>query len=176
MTILAIVVALLVVAAAVILIVAATKPDMFNIQRSASINAPPEKIFPLVSDLHSHSAWNPFDKDQSLKRDYSGAPNGKGAVYAWEGNRKSGTGRIEIIDAAPSSKLTMKLDMFAPFKAHNTVDFTFDPKGGSTNVTWAMRGLQPYMAKIMSTFINCDKMVGGQFEVGLANLKAIVEK
>ena len=115
-----------------------------------------------------------------MKRTHSGAARGKGAVYEWEGNRQVGAGRIAIIDSTPS-KVTMALDMLKPFEAHNVVEFTLEPKGGSTNVTstkvtWAMRGRQPYMAKLMSTFINCDKMVGSQFEEGLGKLKALAEK
>ena len=111
-----------------------------------------------------------------MRRTHSGAPQGEGAVYEWEGNRKVGKGRIAIADSTPPSKVTMKLDMFTPFEAHNVVEFTLVPKADSTNVTWAMHGPQPFMAKVMSTFINCDKMVGSQFKEGLTKLKAAVEK
>jgi len=170
-TILAIVVLVL----AAILIYAAAKPDSFGVQRATAINAPAEKIFPLINDLHAHTSWSPFEKDPNMKRTHSGAPQGKGAVYEWDGDRKVGSGRLAIADSTPSN-ITMILDMFKPFKAHNTVNFLIETQGSSTRVTWAMRGQQPYMAKLMSTFINCDKMVGGQFEEGLAKLKALAER
>src|SRR5438477_7563415 len=115
--------AIIIVLAAAILVYAAFRPDTFRVQRAASITAPPEKIFPLINDLHSHTSWSPFEKDPEMKRTHSGAPQGKGAVYEWAGNRKVGTGRIAIVDATPPSKVTMKLDMFTPFEAHNIVEF-----------------------------------------------------
>jgi uncharacterized protein YndB with AHSA1/START domain len=170
-----IVIAVLFAVIAAILIYAATKPDTFQIQRATTIVAPPEKIFPLINDLHAHTSWSPFEKDPNMKRTHSGAPQGKGAVYDWDGDRKVGSGRLAIADSTPSN-ITMVLDMFKPFKAHNTVNFMLDPQGSATRVTWAMHGRQPYMAKLMSTFINCDKMVGSQFEQGLAKLKTIAER
>jgi hypothetical protein len=169
-----IVIALLVVVAA-FLVHAATKPDSFGVQRATAIDAPAEKIFPLINDLRAHTSWSPFEKDPNMKRTHSGAPQGAGAVYEWDGNRQVGSGRIAIADSTPSN-ITMILDMFKPFKAHNTVNFILEPQGNATRVTWAMRGQQPYMAKLVSTFINCDKMVGSQFEEGLAKLKAIAER
>jgi hypothetical protein len=171
----AIIAVVIAVAVVAVLVYAATKPDKFGVQRAANIGAPPEKIFPLIDDLHAHTSWSPFEKDPNMKRTHSGAARGKGAVYEWEGNRQVGAGRLAIIDSTPS-KVTMALDMLKPFEAHNVVEFTLEPKGGSTNVTWAMRGRQPYMAKLMSTFINCDKMVGSQFEEGLVKLKVLAEK
>jgi hypothetical protein len=171
----AIIAVVIAVAVVAVLVYAATKPDKFGVQRAASIGAPPEKIFPLIDDLHAHTSWSPFEKDPNMKRTHSGAARGKGAVYEWEGNRQVGAGRLAIIDSTPS-KVTMALDMLKPFEAHNVVEFTLEPKGGSTNVVWAMRGRQPYMAKLMTTFINCDKMVGSQFEEGLGKLKALAER
>jgi hypothetical protein len=171
----AIIAVVIAVAVVAVLVYAATKPDKFGVQRAASIGAPPEKIFPLIDDLHAHTSWSPFEKDPNMKRTHSGAARGKGAIYEWEGNRQVGAGRLAIIDSTPS-KVTMALDMLKPFEAHNVVEFTLEPKGGSTNVTWAMRGRQPYMAKLMSTFINCDKMVGSQFEEGLGKLKVLAER
>jgi uncharacterized protein YndB with AHSA1/START domain len=159
-----------------VLALAASKPNAFRIQRSTTIKAPPEKIFPHLDDLHAHSAWSPFEKDPNMKRTHSGAPRGKGAIYEWDGNRQVGSGRIAITDTVPNSKVMLKLDMFRPFTAHNLVEFTLVPNGSGTNVSWAMQGPQPFMAKLMSTFINCDKMVGSQFEEGLAKLKAIAER
>jgi uncharacterized protein YndB with AHSA1/START domain len=162
-------------AVAAVLAYAATKPDTFMVRRSASIAAPPEKIFPMIDDLRAQSAWSPFEKDPNMKRTHSGAPRGKGAVYEWDGNRHVGAGRIAITDSVPPSKVVLLLEMSRPFKAHNTVEFTLDRNGAATNVTWAMQGRQPYMAKVMGLFVDCDKMCGGLFEEGLAKLKALAE-
>ncbi len=170
-TIVLIIVALI----AAVLTYAGTKPDTFMVRRAAVVAAPPEKIFPMIDDLHAQSAWSPFEKDPNMKRTHSGAPRGKGAVYEWDGNRQVGAGRIAITNSTPPSKVILLLDMFRPFKAQNVVEFTLDPAGSGTNVTWAMKGRQPYMAKLMSTFMDCDKMVGSQFEEGLAKLKALAE-
>src|SRR3979490_2878603 len=130
---------------AAVLIYAATKPDTFRVQRSASIKAPPEKISAVLSDFHGWQAWSPWEKmDPAMKRSYSGAPKGKGAAYAGEGNSKVGQGRMEIIDAAPS-RVALNLDFIKPFEAHNKVVFTLTPKGDATEVNWAMQGPVPYM-------------------------------
>jgi uncharacterized protein YndB with AHSA1/START domain len=163
------------VAFAAVLAYAASKPDTFMVRRSTSIAAPPEKIFPMIDDLRAQSAWSPFEKDPAMKRTHSGAPRGKGAVYEWDGNRHVGAGRIAITDSAPPAKVVLALDMSRPFTAHNTVEFTLDRNGSGTNVTWAMQGRQPYMAKVMGLFVDCDKMCGGLFEEGLAKLKALAE-
>jgi hypothetical protein len=155
---------------------AATKPDTFHVQRSMSMKASPEKIFPLINDFKAQALWSPWEKkDLAMKKTLSGAASGKGAVYAWEGNTEVGTGRIEITHSAPTSKVTLKLDMLTPFEAHNVVEFTLEPYGDSTNVTWAMHGPQPYIAKVMSIFMDCDKMVGKDFEAGLASMKTLAE-
>ncbi|HVG51237.1 MAG TPA: SRPBCC family protein [Xanthobacteraceae bacterium] len=166
---------LLILAVIAIVIIASMKPGSFRIQRSANIDASPDRIFAFVNDLHLHRDWNPFDQDPSLQRTYSGAPSGKGAAYNWEGNRKVGKGRIEITDASAPSAITMSLKMVSPFKCNNRVEFTFVPQGGATNVNWAMSGPQPFMAKVMSTIMDCDKMMGGEFEKGLAKLKSLAE-
>ncbi len=172
--IIAIVVVFLVVG---LLVFAATKPDTFRVQRSTSINAARGKIFALINDFHRWGSWSPYEKlDPTMKRAYSGAPNGKGSVYEWDGNRNVGKGRVEITDTFPPSKVAIKLDMVKPFEAHNIVEFTLEAKGDSTNVTWAMDGQNAYIAKVMSLFFSMDKMVGRQFEEGLANLKTIAEK
>ena len=172
-----ILVAVVAVGIAGILAFAATKPDTFRVQRTASIKAPPEKIFPLLNDLHNFASWSPYEKkDPAMKRTHSGAPSGKGAVYEWDGDKNVGRGRLAIAESSPPSKVTLDLDMLAPLKAHNIVVFTLEPKGESTTVTWAMNGQIPYIAKIVHVFLNVDKMVGDDFEVGLANLKALAEK
>jgi uncharacterized protein YndB with AHSA1/START domain len=176
-TIVITVVALLVVLIAAILIYAATKPDTFTVQRQTSIKAPPEKIFALINDLRGWGAWSPYEKkDPAMKRTYGGAASGKGAVYAWEGNKNVGKGRMEITDTSPPSKIVIKLDFISPFEGHNIAEFTMQPRGDATTVTWAMYGPSPYMAKLMGTFMNMDRMIGTDFEAGLANMKAIAER
>ena len=173
----AIVAALIVVVVAGILIYAATKPDSFSVQRSANIKAPPDKIFALIADLRGWSAWSPYEKkDPDMKRTFSGAASGKGAIYEWTGNKDVGQGRMEIIDVTTPSKVTIKLDFLKPFEAHNTAEFTMVPAGDNTTVTWAMYGPSPYVAKIMGTLFDLDKMIGNDFEAGLAALKTVAEK
>ena len=170
----AIVVAVLI---AGVLIFAATKPDIFRVERAASIKAPPDKIFPLINDFKRWDAWSPWEKkDPAMKRTYGAATSGKGAVYAWEGNKDVGQGSMEIVESSPPAKVRLKLDFVKPFEGHNIVEFTLEPKGDTTNVIWAMQGDTPYFAKILHVFINMDSMVGKDFETGLANLKAVVEK
>ncbi len=172
--IIAIVVVVLLVA---LLIYAMTRPDTFRVQRTTRINAPPENIFPLINDYRSWGSWSPYEKlDPAMKRTYSGAANGKGAVYEWEGNNKAGKGRMEITNSSSPTQVVINLDFVTPFEAHNIVEFTLDTKGNATDVTWAMHGRSPYIAKVMGIFFNMDRMVGKDFETGLANLKAVVEK
>jgi hypothetical protein len=167
---------LLVCALGVLLVLAAMEPDTFRVARSATIKAPPEKIFPLIHDLHKFNTWNPYEKkDPDIKGTYRGPASGKGAAYAWE-SKEVGTGSLEITDAAAPARVAMKLDFVKPFEAHNVVEFTLATNGDATEVTWAMNGPVPFMAKIMHVFFDMDKMVGGDFETGLANLKVLAEK
>ena len=155
---------------------AATKPDSFRVQRTASIKAPPEKIYPFLNDFHQHVVWSPWEKkDPRMKRAFSGAESGKGSVYEWDGNKDIGKGRIEITENSPS-KITMKLDFLEPFEAHNMAEFTLAPKGGTTDVTWAIFGPMPYISKVLTMFCDMDSMIGKEFEAGLADLKALAEK
>ena len=165
-----------VVLVAAVLVFAATRPDNFRVQRATSIKAPPEKIFPLITDLHRWGSWSPWEKmDPAMKRSYSGAASGKGAVYAWEGNSKVGEGRMEITYVSPPSKVTIKLDFVKPIEGHNVAEFTLEPKGDSTNVTWTMYGPTAYIAKVIGIFVSMDSMIGKDFETGLANLKTVAE-
>jgi uncharacterized protein YndB with AHSA1/START domain len=162
---------------AAILIFAATRPDSFRVERSARIQAPPEKIFPLINDFQSWRAWSPWEKlDPALQRSYSGPQSGKGAVYAWQGNGEVGHGRMEIEQASPPSRIVVRLDFLKPFEAHNVAEYTLERKGDATQVTWAMHGPSPYVAKLLGIFFSMDRMVGSKFEEGLANLKALAEK
>jgi hypothetical protein len=172
----AVIAVIIIVLLVVALAYAATRPDTFRVQRSTSIKAPPEKIFPFVSDLRSHGAWSPWEqKDPGMKRTYSGAASGKGAVYEWDGNRNIGKGRIEITEAS-LSKVVFKMDFLKPFEAHNTGEISLVPQGDATNVTWAIYGPSPFISKVMGLVFSMDKMIGREFETGLANLKTLTEK
>jgi hypothetical protein len=162
---------------AAILILALTKPDSFNVQRTTAINAPPEKILPLIEDFHSWASWSPWENvDPNMKKTYTGAAAGKGAVYEWEGNMAVGKGRMEITEVIPNSAVTIKLDFEKPMEGHNIAKFSLAASGGTTNVTWAMSGPSNFMSKMMQVFMSMDKMIGKQFETGLANLKTAAEK
>lgn len=168
---------IIVVALAAVFIVAATRPDSFRVERTARIQAPPEKIFPFINDLHRFAIWSPYEnKDPAMKRTHSGAASGKGAQYAWDGNKEVGQGSMEIVESSPPHRLTMKLDFIRPFDAHNIVEFTLAPNGEATDVSWALHGPSPYISKLMGLFFSMDKMIGKDFEEGLAKLKAAAEK
>ena len=169
---------------AALLLYAATRPDTFRVERSVTIQAPPEKVFSLVNDFHQWERWSPWEKiDPAIQRRYSGAASGKGAVYAWDGNGKAGAGRMEILDAPQPVKLVIQLDFIKPFEGHNTAEFTLQAQAGSssgaaqaTQVNWVMHGPAPFVSKLMGVFFNMDKLIGTDFETGLANLKQISEK
>jgi uncharacterized protein YndB with AHSA1/START domain len=175
--VLVIIAVILAVAIAAVLILAATKPTTLRVQRSVSINAPPERIFSLISDFHHWVTWSPYEqKDPAMKRTYSGAERGRGAVYAWDGDKNVGSGRMEILDVSAPSKIVIKLDFFKPFEGHNTAEFTMLPQGDGTHVTWLMHGPANFMSRLIQVFMNLDNMIGKDFEAGLANLKTITEK
>jgi uncharacterized protein YndB with AHSA1/START domain len=169
-----IVIAIAVIIAA-LLVRAAVQPPNFRIARSQEVSAPPEKIYNAITDFHVWTRWSPYEqKDPDMKRLYSGADAGRGAVYAWDGDKNIGAGRMEILAAEPK-KIDIQLDFFKPFKAQNFAEFTLEPNGSSTRVTWAMHGHSRFLCRIIGTFLNMDKMVGRDFEAGLKNLKAVAE-
>ncbi len=169
-------VAVIVVAVVIVLILAARQPDEFRIQRTATINAPAEKIVPHIADFHQWSAWSPYEHlDPAMQRTFGGAPAGKGAIYEWSGNSDVGQGRMEILDATPD-KVSIKLDFHKPMEASNVAEFALQPKGDATDVTWAMYGPMPFISKIMCVFFDMDKMIGPDFEKGLAALKTVSEQ
>jgi uncharacterized protein YndB with AHSA1/START domain len=179
--VIAVIAVILAIAIAVVLVLASTKPARFSVRREIRVQAPAEKIFPLINDFHQWVAWSPYEhKDPALKRTYSGTESGKGAVYGWEGNNNVGSGRMEILESAAPSKIVIQLDFFKPFEGHNTAEFTMLPQGDATNrttdVTWLMHGPAPFMSKVMQVFMNIDNMIGKDFEIGLANLKRLTEK
>lgn len=167
----------LVVVVAAVLLYATTRPDSFRVERSASIKAPPEKIFPLINDFHQWPVWSPWEKlDPAMRRTHTGPAQGQGAAYAWAGDGKVGEGRMEILRSTPPSQVDIQLDFIKPFEGHNSTVFTLQPQGDSTRVTWVMEGPAPYVTKLMTVFVSMDKMVGKDFEAGLANMKAAAEK
>jgi len=162
-----------------ILVFATTQPDTFRVERAASIKAPPEKIYAVLTDFHQSTAWSPYEKlDPAMRRTFSGAPSGKGAVYEWDGNKDVGAGRMEITEATAPSGIVMSLRFLRPFEANNTAEFTLQPQPapGETRVTWSMSGPMPFVSKVTCLFFNMDTMIGRDFEKGLANLKALAEK
>ena len=173
---LAIIGVIVVVVIAGILLYAATKPDSFRVQRVVLINAPSDKVFPLINDFKAWPAWSPYEKkDPAMKRSLGAVTAGKGATYAWEVDKNVGQGSMEMIESAPQ-KVVIKLDFLKPFEAHNIAEFTLEPKGDGTAVIWAIYGPSPFMSKVIGTFMNFDDMIGRDFEKGLADLKAVAEK
>jgi len=166
---------ILVIAVTIVLVLAATKPNTFQVQRSASIQAPPEKVVGLIDDFHNWGSWSPWEKlDPAMKKTFNGPASGTGSVYAWEGNSKVGAGRMEILDVT-ATKVTIKLDFIRPFEGHNVADFTLAPQNGVTLVTWAMHGPTPFVSKIIQVFVSMDTLIGGDFEKGLSNMKVAAE-
>jgi uncharacterized protein YndB with AHSA1/START domain len=161
----------------VLVIFAMTKPNEFTIRRSISIHAPPERLFGLINDFTEWPKWSPWEKlDPNLKRTMSTPTGGKGAVYEWEGNKQVGTGRMSILDSVPPSRIDIKLSFIKPFRAENRTLFTLVPAGDGTNVIWEMTGANNLMFKIMGILMNMDKMIGRDFEKGLAAMKAEAER
>ncbi len=160
-----------------VLVFATTRPDTYNIERSITIHATPDRVFNLVNDFHEWHAWSPFEKlDTAMTRTFGGANAGVGATYAWAGNRKAGQGTMEITESTPYSKIVVGLNFLKPMKNTTTVAFTFVPVNDSTRVTWSMYGPNQYISKVMGIFMSIDRMVGKDFEAGLGNLKAVAER
>ncbi len=160
-----------------VLAIAQSRPNEFTVQRTVRIAAPPERIYPDIVDFHRWPGWSPWERmDPAMQKTYTGAASGRGAVYEWAGNSKVGQGRMEITDATGPTSVTVKLDFMKPFETHNTARFTLVPAGESTDVTWSMFGSSPLMIKLMSVFFNMDKLVGKDFERGLATLKTLAER
>ncbi len=175
--ILSVVAGLIVAALGGLVAYASMRPDQFAVQRSINIAAPAEKIFPLINDVRQMNAWSPFArKDPAIKIEYGGPSSGVGAVFAWTGNSEVGKGRAEITESTPDEKVVMRLDMMEPMEAHNIVTFNVVPVGNGTDVTWAMRGGMPLIAKVMDVVFGMDRMIGGEFMRGLSDLKQRAEK
>ena len=167
---------ILVVIIAGILIYASTQPDTFSVTRKLTIKASPEILFAEINDFHRWKAWSPWEiKDPAMTRTFSGSPSGVGTIYEWNGNNDVGQGRMEILESVLPKKIIIKLDFFKPIEGHNTAEFTFTPMPDGTLVNWEMRGPNMFIGKVMSVFMNMDKMIGTDFEAGLANLKQLTE-
>lgn len=159
-----------------VLVLAARKPNMFRVERTISIDAATATIFALINDFHHWPRWSPWEKlDPAMQRKYTGATNGVGAVYEWQGKGKVGAGRMEILQSQPSTKIVIKLDFIKPFEGHNTAEFVLKPVNGVTLITWSMYGPATFITRVMGVLMNMDKLIGKDFETGLANIKATVE-
>jgi len=165
--------ALLVVA---FIVVVALRPAEFRVERSATMRAPASAVFAQVNDFQNWRAWSPWEGlDPALKRTYEGPQAGTGAIYAWQGNKDVGEGRMTILESRPAELVRIRLEFFKPFAATNTAEFRFEPQGEDTTVRWSMSGHNNFFAKAIGLFINMDRMVGGMFEQGLSRMKAVVE-
>src|SRR5262249_1753137 len=157
-------------------VVVALQPADFRIMRTGTIAAPPSAVFPHVNDFHNWGAWSPWEKlDPQMKKTYDGSPAGVGAITSWSGNNEVREGRLTNGERRPNDLIRIKLEFFRPFKATNTAEFTFKPEGNQTLLNWSMIGKRNFMMKGFSLFMNMDRLVGGDFEKGLANMKAVVE-
>ncbi len=160
----------------IFIVVVAMQPAEFSVERSTEIPAPSADVFPHVNTLRRWEAWSPWAKrDPNMNTTYSGPESGVGASYAWNGNKDVGQGRMEITESRPNEHIGMRLEFMKPMKATNTVNFRFEPVGGNTRVVWSMNGTNNFMGKAFGLFMNMDKMVGGDFEQGLASMKAAVQ-
>ena len=159
-----------------LLIFASTRPDTFRVERTATINAPAETVFPLINDFRNWEAWSPWEQlDPDMERTFGGSPTGEGAVYAWDGNSDVGSGRMEIVESVPPSKVTIQLDFTEPFESSNVTEFVLAPSGNATTVTWAMHGRNQFIGKLMGIFMNMDSMIGSDFEKGLSAMATAAE-
>jgi len=160
-----------------LIVIIAMQPTDFTITRSAAIPAPASLLFDQVNDFHNWQAWSPWARlDPAAKNTFSGAPSGEGAIFNWSGNSKVGEGKMTLLKSRQNNLIQIKLEFFKPFKATNMVEFTFAPGGDITMVTWTMTGKNNFMAKAFVMVMNCDKMIGGMYEKGLANLKTVTDE
>jgi Polyketide cyclase / dehydrase and lipid transport len=151
--------------------------DTYVVERSATIEAPPARIYEQIADFHNWTSWSPWENlDPDLQRSYSGTGAGVGAIYGWSGNRRAGRGRMEITDAVEPSKVQIALTFEKPFKARNETVFTISPDGSGSRVNWSITGKKTFMTKVMGLFTSMDKFLGPDFEKGLAGLKTVTEK
>ena len=154
----------------------ATRPSVFRISRSAVLAASPDEVFGQVNDFHKWDAWSPWARlDPECKNTFEGAPHGTGAILKWSGNQRVGEGRQKIIASRPGELIRIKLQFVRPFAATNEAEFDFESEENGTRVTWTMSGKNNFVGKALSLVMDCEKIVGPQFEQGLANLRGVVE-
>ena len=160
----------------VLAVVVVLQPAEFRVERSATMSAPAQVVFAQVDDLRKWEAWNPWQKvDPAMKLTFEGPATGPGASYSWAGNKEVGEGRLTITESRPNDLVRIKLEFMKPFAATNIATFTFTPQANQTAVTWSMEGRNNFVAKALHLFMNMDKMVGSQFEKGLADMKKVAE-
>jgi uncharacterized protein YndB with AHSA1/START domain len=161
---------------AVIVGLALLQPASFSVSRAAVIHAPPEKVFGYLEDFHQWPAWSPWERlDPAMRRTFAGPQRGPGATYGWTGNDDVGEGRMEIVDSKPPTDLRIRLDFIKPFESHCETRFALRPRPDGTEVTWTMSGPSPFITRLIGVFVGMDRMVGPDFERGLAQLKAAAE-
>ena len=175
MTIALIILAVVFAAVIGLLIYASMQPDTFRVERSTVIHAPRETIIGIVTDLRRGVEWSPFEKGLTMKKTFSGPATGVGSAMEWDGDKQSGAGKFTVTDVTPS-KITFNLDMTKPMKASNIVEYTLEPQGDATKMTWSIHGPMTMMSKVMSLFMNMDRMCGNQFEKGFKDLKIVAER
>jgi uncharacterized protein YndB with AHSA1/START domain len=155
---------------------ASRKPDSYRVTRTVVTSASADKLFALINDFHNWEQWSPYEKlDANMQKTFSGPEQGQGATYEWLGNKKAGAGTMKITSATPNSKVSIAMEFLKPFKSQSTIDFILESNGAGTNVTWAMLGKNMFVSKLMTVFVNMDKLIGKDFEEGLANLKRVGE-
>lgn len=160
----------------VFLVIVAMQPPSFNIVRSAGIAASPNTVFGHINDFHKWDAWSPWAKlDPEMKQTFEGPSEGAGSVYSWVGNKKVGEGRMTLLESRPGEVVRIKLEFIKPFASVADTEFTLKPEGNQTAVTWDMKGQKNFMSKAFCMFVSMDKMVGKDFERGLASLKSVAE-
>jgi uncharacterized protein YndB with AHSA1/START domain len=161
---------------AILAIVIATRPSTFSVTRSRTVAAPAAAVYAQVADFHRWAAWSPWERlDPAMQKTFSGPPSGPGAIYAWKGNKQVGEGRMTITGATPDAQVAIRLEFIEPFAQVSDTTFTFAPQGAGTQVTWNMSGPQNFLSKAFSMVMDMDKMIGGDFERGLAGLATAAE-
>lgn len=161
---------------AILAAIAASRPNQMELSRSITVDAPADKVYPLIANFRNWNDWSPWDKiDPNLERRFDGAEEGTGAHYAWVGNKKVGSGEMTITEATAPSRVLIKLHFITPWETTNTTEFTVESVGAQSEVTWAMRGPSPFLVKLMGLLFNMEKAIGKDFEKGLAAMKQVAE-
>jgi len=163
---------------AILCIVIAMQPEDFRVSRSMTMNAPPDRVFAEVNDFHRWEAWSPWAKlDPNAKETYEGPSSGVGSIFRWDGDANVGAGNMTIVESKPNERIGIKLEFIRPFAGLCGTEFTFKPEGDGTTMTWTMSGKNNFIAKAIGLLlIDCDKMMGTEFEKGLTSIKSIVEQ